>query len=212
MLLRVLVSFLQKVHRAICKLQGFEEICKLLRIARKLFVMSSNKRTRTICFHSNRVAIQRENIFKWFYIYNLLILNCQNSRCWGRFVCLFGGGCLFVFVQVCFLKRKGYYVLNFLQYIFPEGPLAALRGRAWLVQGGCTTGCNRLDPVSPARGSPGLSSQRVILQPPPTPGTHTQYGYLLFFHLLLIKKQYSASSGIRMDAPANYVCKTRSLN
>lgn len=99
--------------------------------------MSSNKRTRTICFYSNRVAIQRESIFKWFYIYNLLILNCQNSRCWDRFVCLGGFVCLFLF-RFVFLKRKGYYVLNFLQYIFPEGPGCAGAGRLhnWLQPAG----------------------------------------------------------------------------
>lgn len=66
MLLRILVSLLLKVQRTIFEVWGFEEICKILRIARtgatKLLKLLSNERTLTVCLSSNRVAMQRKNI------------------------------------------------------------------------------------------------------------------------------------------------------
>lgn len=46
----------------------------------------------------------------------------------------------------------------------------------------------------------------------PQPNTPKAYLYLPFYHLLLMEKEHSASSGITVDALASHVWKNRSLN
>ena len=82
-------------------------------------------------------------------------------------------------VFTLFVLLPLWFFLPFLKYIFPEAPPPWLLGSAVPCRGWVGAGCNRL---CPARGSPGLSSQRLPCSPPaasawaPAPSTRTDSG------------------------------------